>query len=333
MDLKQLTALVTVAEVGSITKAARLLHLVQPSVTRQIRSLEDELGVTLFHRIASGMTPTPEGALFVDRARRVLLELDRARAEIRADPDGVRGVVTLGLLESVVEILAAPLVRALAMHHPGVELRLVTAYSGHLQEWLDLGDADLSLLYNLDSSPSVAVTPLVEEELWAVAPPGSGLTPEATVLCRTVLEHPVVLPVSGHGLRSLIDQARSTIDVRPRIVAEVNSLQLQKTLVRAGHGWTILPAAGVRRDVESGLLTGAPLSEPHITRQVVLGLPRSGRTPASVEAVASEVVRVVRRLVLDGVWRGARLSSSLASSAPGVRTVTASPDATATHCD
>ena len=56
MDLKQLTALVTVAEVGSITKAARLLHLVQPSVTRQIRSLEDELGVPLFRRIASGMT-------------------------------------------------------------------------------------------------------------------------------------------------------------------------------------------------------------------------------------------------------------------------------------
>lgn len=96
MDLKQLTALVTVAEVGSITKAARLLHLVQPSVTRQIRSLEDELGVSLFRRVASGMTPTPEGALFVERARRVLLELDRARAEIRPDPGGVRGVVTLG---------------------------------------------------------------------------------------------------------------------------------------------------------------------------------------------------------------------------------------------
>lgn len=312
MDLKQLTALVTVAEVGSITKAARLLHLVQPSVTRQIRSLEDELGVMLFRRIASGMTPTPEGALLVDRARRVLLELDRARAEIRPDPDGVRGVVTLGLLESVVEILAEPLVRALELHHPGIELRLVTAYSGHLQEWLDLGDADLSLLYNLDDSPSLAVTPLVEEELWAVAPPGSGLTPASPVTCRTVLEHPFVLPVSGHGLRSLIDQARSTIDVQPRIVAEVNSLQLQKTLVQAGHGWTMLPAAAVRHDVESGLLTGAPLSEPHITRHVVLGLQRSGRTPAPVEAVASEVVRVVRRLVLDGVWSGARLSGSLA---------------------
>ncbi len=74
----------------------------------------------------------------------------------------------------------------------------------------------------------------------------------------------------------------------------------------------MLPAAGVSHDVESGLLAGAPLRAPHVTRQVVLGLQLSGRTPAPVEAVAAEVVRVVRRLVVDAVWTGARLSDALA---------------------
>lgn len=313
MDLKQLTALVTVAEVGSITRAARLLHLVQPSVTRQIRLLEEELGVALFQRTSSGMTPTTEGSLLVERARRILQEVDRARAEVQPDPGGLVGVVTLGLLESVVEILAEPLVRALTLHHPGIDLRLVTAYSGHLQEWLDLGDVDLSLLYDLDSSPSLTLTPLVEEELWAVGPPGSGLTPGTPVTCREVLGHPLVLPVAGHGLRALMDRARAAIDVTPRIAVEVNSMQLQKTLVQAGHGWTMLPAAGVSHDVASGLLTGAPLREPTVTRHVVLGLPRSGRTPAPVDAVAAEVVRGVRRLVEQGGWTGARLSTALSS--------------------
>jgi LysR family nitrogen assimilation transcriptional regulator len=310
VDLKQLTALVTVAEVGSITKAARLLHLVQPSVTRQIRLLEDELGVSLFHRTASGMTLTPEGSLLVDRARRVLQELDRARAEIRPAKEGLAGLVTLGMLESVAEILAEPVMSGLAIRHPGINLRLVTAYSGHLQQWLDVGDVDLSLLYNLGSSSALAVVPLLEEELWAVAPRAGGLSPDSPIALDAVLSHPLVLPISGHGLRALIDEARSTIDATPHIAVEVNSMHLQKTLVQAGHGWTVLPA-GISRDVDRGLFSAAPLCNPDVTRKVVLGLQRTGRTSGPVQAVAAEVVHAVRRLVSSGVWTGATLCAAL----------------------
>src|ERR1700730_16237928 len=82
VDVKQLKALVTVVEVGSVTRAAELLHLVQPAVTRQIRTLEHELGGPLFERTRQGMRPTKAGAGLADRARRVLTELDRARAEL-----------------------------------------------------------------------------------------------------------------------------------------------------------------------------------------------------------------------------------------------------------
>ena len=305
MDLKQLNAVVTVAEVGSITGAARLLHLVQPSVTRQVRMLEDELGVALFDRTATGMSPTPAGRQLVERARRVLQEVERARAELRPATDGLTGIVTVGLLESVVEIVAEPLVRAVAERHPGIELRLLTAYSGHLQQWLDTGEVGLSLLYDLDASTSLSVTPLLEEELWAVAPAGSGLCVDTPVACREVFAHPLVLPVAGHGLRSLVDRARSAVDAVPRVAVEVNSMQLQKTLVAAGHGWTLLPAAGVSRDAEAGLLDAAPVTDPGITRHVVLGRQRGVRDPAP-EAVAVELRRVVRRLVEEQTWTGAR---------------------------
>src|ERR1700739_4473671 len=77
MDVKQLKAMLTVVETGSVTQAAELLHLVQPAVTRQVRALEDELGVALFERTRHGMRPTPAGTGMVERARRVLTELDR----------------------------------------------------------------------------------------------------------------------------------------------------------------------------------------------------------------------------------------------------------------
>jgi LysR family nitrogen assimilation transcriptional regulator len=310
MDLKQLAALVTIAEVGSVTKAARLLHLVQPAVTRQIRTLEEEMGVPLFDRTRQGMIPTTAGEVLVERARRALQELDKARAEIRPDVQEVTGIVTVGVLESVIDLLVQPLVAAVADRYPGIELRLLSAYSGHLQQWLDVGDVDLSLLYNMANTPSLAMHPLLQERLWVVAPPEAGLTPQQAMPWEAVLQHPLVLPVSGHGLRALIDQARSSTPTEPRIAIETNSMYVQKKLVLAGHGWTVLPAAGVAGDVSAGRLSGAPLTEPDVSRSLVLGLQRGNRTSPPVQAVATEVVRLVRRLVHSGAWPSACLNSA-----------------------
>ena len=306
VDLRQLTALVTVAEVGSVTKAARLLHVVQPAVTRQIRTLEEEIGVPLFDRTRQGMVLTSAGGVLAERARRALHELERARMEIRPDPGEVTGIVSIGLLESVTDILAPPLAAAVAGRYPGIELRILTAYSGHLQEWLDSGDIDVSLLYNLTDAPSLALVPLLREKLWVVAPPDAGLTPESAMPWEAVLAHPLVLPVTGHGLRALIDQARSSVARQPRITIQTNSMHLQKNLVLAGHGWTVLPAAGVARDIAAGVLSGAPLTAPEVVRSVVLGVQRGSRTPAPVEAVATELTRLARALVRSGAWPSAR---------------------------
>jgi DNA-binding transcriptional LysR family regulator len=306
VELRQLTALVTVAEVGSVTKAAKLLHIVQPAVTRQIRLLEEELGVPLFERTRQGMVPTPAAEALIMRARRALHELEAARAELRPEPGEVTGIVSVGLLESVLDILAQPLTEAVSRRHPGIELRLFTGYSGHLQQWLDTGEVDLTLLYNLSDTPSLSVIPLLRERLWAVAPPDAGLTAGSPVAWATVLAHPLVLPVSGHGLRALIDRARSAVPVEPRITVQTNSMLLQKRLVLAGHGWTVLPAAGVAADVAAGRLSGAPLTAPDVERSVVLGLQHRNRLLDPVEAVASSLTRLISDMVRSGAWPSAR---------------------------
>jgi LysR family transcriptional regulator, nitrogen assimilation regulatory protein len=311
VDLKQLKALVTVAEVGSVTRAAQLLHLVQPAVTRQIRTLENELSVALFERTRQGMVLTPAGEIMVDRARRAILELERATAQIRPKPGHVTGIVAVGVLESLVDLIPQALATAVRERHPGIELRILVGYSGYLQAWLEQGDLDLALLYNLADTPSLAVAPMLDERLWAVAPPDAGLQPETPLAWEQLLAHPLVMPISGHGLRALIDHARSAISATPDITIETNSMHLQKQLVLAGYGWTVLPAAGVARDVASSLLSGAPLAAPDSTRSVVLGLPRATRTPAPVEVVATELTRLVRLLVLSQAWPSAELAEEL----------------------
>ncbi|MQY24156.1 LysR family transcriptional regulator [Nocardia macrotermitis] len=306
MDLKQLKALVTVAEVGSVTRAAELLHLVQPAVTRQIRTLEHELGVELFERSHTGMRLTDAGAVMVERAGRALRELGRARAEITPPPGVVGGSVTVGLLESSVDLIAGRLTTAVLNGYPGIELRILTAYSGHLQRWMDDGDLDLSLLYNLSDSPSLNVAPLVSEQLWAVATADAGLSADRPVTLAELAAHPVVMPSSGHALRVLIDAAAAKADVVFDIGVQTNSMQLQKLLVLDGHGWTILPAAGIVADVAAGRLSAAPLRQPEIRRSIVLGMPRNGRMPAAVDIVAQELARAMRTAVSEGGWLSAQ---------------------------
>ncbi|MGW8375094.1 LysR substrate-binding domain-containing protein [Streptomyces sp. ODS28] len=306
MDVKQLKALVTVAEVGSVTRAAAVLHVVQPAVTRQIRTLEQELGAVLFDRTRHGMQLTEAGTVLVDRARRALNELERARAEVQPAPGTVGGIVTIGLLESATDLLAEPLVSALARDHPDIDLRLMTAYSGHLQKWLDDGDLDLSLLYDLDSTPSLNARPLAREHLWAVAPAAAGLRPERPVTFAETAAHPLVMPSSGHGLRALIDSTAVRAGARLRVSVQTNALHLQKQLVAAGHGWTVLPGLGITEDLTDGTLSAAPLCEPEVWRSVVLATPRAARTPPAVEVVAHEVIRQVNAAIADGRWPSAQ---------------------------
>ncbi|SEO57061.1 LysR family transcriptional regulator [Trujillonella endophytica] len=321
MDLRQLRAVVTAAETGSVTKAAQLLYLAQPAVSRQISSLEEELGVQLFDRTSSGMRPTAAGLAFVTRARRVLSELERARAEVAPTREAVTGIATIGILGSVEHLLAGPLVEVIGRKHPGIELHLATAYSGHLQQWLDDGDLDLALLYNLTTTQSVRVLPLLRDKLWAVAPREAGLRADQPVDLATVLSHPFIMPIAGqHGIRLLLDEARLHCDVQPRVVAQANSIALQTLLVEAGHGWTVLPGAGVSHHALEGRLSAAPLRAPEIVRTVGLGLPRAGKTPPAVEVVATELLTLVRAAVRSGRWASAELiTNAVPSELPAVR--------------
>lgn len=309
MDIKQLKALVTVVEVGSVTRAAELLCLVQPAVTRQIQALEHELGVPLFERTRQGMRPTLAGVSMAERARRALLELDRARSELAPAEDTVTGIVSVGLLESTAGLLAEPLLSAVLRAHPGIELRIVTAYSGHLQEWLDSGDLDVSLLYSLTKIPSLNMRTLVREKLWAIAPVSDGLSAEHPVPVANLAVHRLVMPAPGHALRTLIDQAVAQAQIEIDVAVQTNSMDLQQQFVRGGLGWTILPGVGIPANPAAASLGAAPLSEPEVWRSIAIGTPRAAALSPAARIVARELVRQVGVAAAQGRWLSAEVNN------------------------
>lgn len=314
MDFRQLKAFLTVAETGSVTRAAEILNIVQPAVSRQIRLLEEDLGATLFERERHGMALTEPGKALVEYGRRIMLELDRARTELQGSGTGIGGLVTIGLLPSTGEILSSALVTAVARQYPGIRVRIVMGYAGTLLRWLETGEVDATLLYGAERSTEIRAVPLVDEPLWVVGPRGSGLHPGEPVPLPVLAGWKLILPSAPHGIRIMVEHACQAAGISLELFAETNALSVQRRLVLDGLGLTILPPIAVADDLAEGRLVGAPISGPGITRTIVLALPASRATGRHVRGVVDILVDEMRHVIRTGGWPEGRW---LADEKPG----------------
>lgn len=305
MDIKQLRALLAVAETGSATKAADLLHIVQPAVSRHIQLLEEEFGVALFSRDRHGMTLTDAGKVVVEYGRRALRELDQAKAEIRPSSGMVSGTAAIGLLPSTADLLAAELVECLKQKHPQINVRITVGYGGHLQQWLEAGEVDVALLYDAKTPPALQVQPLLEEKLFLVGPPDAGLNLRKARKVVSLQSESFILPSAPHALRSLVEHAFAVTKISCTVVAETNSLSVQKSLVMKGFGYTVLPSCAVTEDVAAGLLSAAPITSPDLTRRIVLAHAITRRLPPAAAVATAELTALMKKLTTKGAWPGA----------------------------
>jgi len=306
MDLKQLKALVTIAETANMTRAADVLNIVQPALSRQIRMLEDELGAILFERGRQGMILNEEGKTFLEYARRILHEVEKAKAEIRPSSGAVSGIVNVGLLPSTSDLLSSMLLRQLQQQYPQIRITITAGYAGHLQEWLEVGEIDVALLYSAKLSASLNVQPLVEEKLWFVGLPGNGLRPGKPVTLDSMADRPIILPSRPHGLRILVDQVSQENNLRLNVVAETNSMSVQKRLVLDGHGYTILPSIAIAQELAQGCLEAAPLTNAGLTRTIVMARSRDRNMTMSVKCVMQTLSGCISTSIEHGGWAHAK---------------------------
>jgi len=303
MDFKQMKAFLTVADTGNVTRAAEVLHLVQPAVSRQLRLLEEDLGTELFDRARHGMVLNEHGKTLLGYARRSMLELDRARAEISgATAKEVGGLVTVGLLPSTSDLLATALVSEVSARFPRIRTRIAMGYAGTLHQWLEAGEIDVALLYGAERLPNIQAQPLLSEDLWVVGPPSAKLRPGKPVPLKSLVGKPLILPSGPHGIRMLVDHACAVAKVELTIAAETNAMSVQKSLVLGGHGLTILPPIACSEELARRLVSAAPLSAPEIKRTIVLALPVNRAIGRHVRATADLLVQCAKEAVVKRRW-------------------------------
>jgi LysR family transcriptional regulator, nitrogen assimilation regulatory protein len=310
MDLKQLKALVTIAETGSVTKAAEILHIVQPALSRQVKLLEDELGVQLFERERHGMVLTAHGRLFVERVRRALDELDKGKKEISPQKKQLTGFVTIGFLPSAADVLVSSVMGRVRRDYPFIHLRSTVQYVEDLAVSLEKGEVDVALMYSigLASSDKVGYEALLDESLFLVGSADAGLDMQSPITVNELNDIPLILPAMPQSLRALVERECTLVGTNLNVVTETASGNVQKALVLQGAGLSILPGLVIADELSSGILTACPISAPHLRRRLHLArslVKQSTEASSKVEAILRATVR---EHVLDGGWPGAVLT-------------------------
>jgi DNA-binding transcriptional LysR family regulator len=231
--LRQLEYVLAVAEEKNFTRAASRLHLAQPSLSRQVRLIERELGVLLFDRGPGQATVdlTSDGEALLPFIRRVLADVEATGAEARALSGMERGRLSVGATPSLITRVLAPALVEFHDSHPGIELLVVEAGSRQLVPQLASGEVDLALVVLPVTDPLVATTPLFDDPLVLAVAPGHPLAGRSHVRVEDLHRLPLVMftdpgihrtvALAQRNDRALARPARALVDQLTAATAEV----------------------------------------------------------------------------------------------------------------
>jgi LysR family nitrogen assimilation transcriptional regulator len=304
MDIKQLRLFSAVAECGGFSRAAVVLSIAQPALSRHIKALEEELGVQLLYRNGRGIVLTEAGKLLNRHAKDILESAAHARSELATLQASPCGSVIVAMPPSVGAVLTVPLVENFRAKYPDISMRVMEGFSGHVLEWLLTGKIDVAVLYNAPRMSNVLSEPLLRDELFllgAMNDPSS--LPPRPVAAKQLSTIPMILPARPHGLRLLTDQILGKAGITPKIEIEVEAMPSTLNLVERGLGYTLLSYSTVHNLVEAGRIKVWPIVRPQITRELMLGTSTQRPTTMATRALVDEVRKQVRELVRRGLWR------------------------------
>jgi DNA-binding transcriptional LysR family regulator len=291
VQLNQLAVAVAVAEEENFTRAAARLHLAQPSLSRQIRLLERELGVQLFNRGPgqSLVTLTADGEALLPFIRRVLADVAATGAEARALTGMARGRLSIGATPSLITRVLAPALVDFQASHPGIDLLVVEAGSHQLVPQLASGEVDLALVVQPVTDPLVATTPLFHDPLVLAVAPEHPLAARRRVRVADLDGLSLVMFREGYDLRSVTLDACRDAGVSPHLVSQGGEMDGVLAFVAAGLGAAVVPAIAMPSD---GSLIAIPFTRPGLSRTVALAHRNDRPLPRPARALADQLARL-----------------------------------------
>lgn len=289
VQLHQLAYFVAVARTRHFTHAAQAVHVAQPSLSRQIRTLERELGTPLFNRARGNVTLTAAGETLLPLAQRILADVDSAKVQVQELVGLARGRLRLGATPSLSTVLLPEVLRSFHDAYPGIELLVEESGSRDLVRLLAEGAIDVAIivlpLHTRD--PALTTTAILREPLVAATSTRSSPIRAKSLRVRDLERVPVVMFREGYDLRDAVLGACRRARVELRYSVEGGELDAVLRFVEAGLGVAVVPAMVL--EGRPGL-RGVPFVKPGLSRTIALARRRDVAPPASARAFRTMLV-------------------------------------------
>ena len=271
MNLRAVHYLVTLADVRHFSKAAERCHVSQPTLSTQIRKLEDELDVQLVERSPRKVMLTEVGAEIVERARAMLADADAIRAIARRSKDPHSGTVRLGIFPTLAPYFLPHVVPEIRRRFPRLTLRLFEEKTEDVINMLRQGRLDAGLLALPIESEQLATRVLFEEPFVLAVPEAHALSTRKTITLEDLEEEELLLLEDGHCLREQALEVCQLAGAHEKLDFHATSMETLRQMVAAGTGITLMPVMAVKPPVaHTDNLVTRPFTEPGPKRTIAL---------------------------------------------------------------
>lgn len=319
MNIRQLRYFIAIVDQGSVSSAARLLHIAQPALSQHIANLEEELTTDLLVRSSRGVKPTKAGEVLYHHARKIVSQLKQAADDVRKEADTPRGEVAIVLPPMLGMHVAPRLLDRVATRYPLVELRILEELGLNVKEMIENCRVDLGILATRDYSPKADYLHLYSEPLFLVSrrrphePPCEG---DETADADELFQVPLVLSQQSHAVREMVEDFAQQLGRPLDLRVTTESTRLRISYIRSGVTSGVLPWPSFDSLWRRGEIKARRIVNPDLIRNIFLAWPKNQPLNAASRAVRQEMLTICHELFEEGVIRGTLVSEETVDQNP-----------------
>ena len=303
MDVRRLRYFATVAELGSFTKAAARLHIAQSALSRQVRQLEDELGLELVSRVGCRVKATNAGETLLRHVRTIERDFERLIEDMRMLKHTPNGRVVFGVPPALADVVVPPIVERVQREYPLIRISIAEGISPVLAQWVQSNEVDIAILglsFESDDERTrgLRLMTLTNEDMVIIEKAGPGGAPRAYSV-QEIKTKPFVLT---QKFAAIVRSQLGLPDLPLNVVLEIDSVQAIKALVLNGQAATILPVSMLIKELREGILVASAITPRGVRRELTLAQPSFRQMTQATVVVAKLITEEVERMHGEGLF-------------------------------